>query len=347
MTKKDPRLMTDEEKLEGLAAAGRLGEVPEKKEDPLPPEPPTPKEDPVVPPTVEVPPKTETPPVVVEEPKKPLAEGETTPPPSTITTEQGPKRPVRYIPIDKYQDDKKAWEKTDAELATANARIAELESLSEKVTGAPKTEEAIKNFSEKYAMEENDVRDLLSAVRSGSELPEGTLETLQSLQLEKAAQKEAEYFNTEWSPLEASLKVRFPNASPEQLKQAREKVNELAHTEKFIDKDLDYVLYKNNADVETLLGEATPPVVETDPTKVPRRTAESSRPAGTRSTLSAADFKDRTDFTDFNTMDPGEVKAIIKDMDPKTYRAYVAFASSQEGQGGVTVMRNGQKVVLK
>lgn len=352
--------MTDEEKLEGLANSGRMhrdeaapaaDEGKDKKED-TPPTPPAPStvvddDEPEDKPQPSKEPKTP------EDDKKPenepMTEGKT-PSPSTDNKEQSKKRNVRFIPIDKYQDDKKKWETTEQALEAANARIAELESGNRPAGAQKKDKEAIiKNFAERYAMEEEDVKELLSLQEAGESIPPELVETMQVMQREKAEREEAEYFNKEWSPIENKLRAKYPGATPDQLKQARDTIDKLAHTEAFIDKELGYVVYEHDTDIAKIFTtEATPdnkPNPNPDP--APRRSVESSRPAGSKSTLSAADFRDKTDFSEFTAMEQSEVKSIIKDMDPKTYRAYIAWETKRTNEGGLTVTRNGQKVVLK
>lgn len=358
MTKKDPRMMTDEEKLEGLANSGRMHQDkpapaateddPDKKDqNPTPPTPPVKDDEP------EDEPQTPEAPKTPEGDKKPENEPKTegkTPSPSTDTNEQGKKRQVRYIPIDKYQDDKKKWETTEQALAEANARIAELENGNRPAGAQKKDKEAIiKNFAERYAMEEDDVKELLSLQDAGESIPPELVETMQVMQREKADREEAEYFNKEWTPIENKLRAKYPGATPEQLKQARDTIDKLAHTEAFIDKELGYVVYQNDTDISKIFTtEANPNDNKTpNPDPAPRRSVESSRPAGSKSTLTAADFRDKTDFSEFTAMEQSEVKSIIKDMDPKTYRNYIAWETQRTNNGGLTVTRNGQKVVLK
>ena len=351
-------MMTDEEKLEGLASSGRIHRdepapaadqgTDKKEETPTPPAPTvtTTQED-----TPPAPQPTEPKTPADGKPAEPTTEGNTPSPSTTEHHEQSKKRQVRYIPIAKYQDDKKEWEKTEQALKDATARIAELEG-GDRPAGAQKKakEEIIKTFAEKYAIDEADVRDLLSTQEAGQSLPAELVETMQSMQREKVEREEQEHFNREWTPIEAQLKAKYPGATPEQLKQAKDTLDKLSHTEAFIDRELDYVAYKHAPEIDKLFaGAEKAPEDNTNlnPDPAPRRTVEGSRPAGSKTTLSAADFKGRQDFSEFNSMEQGAVKAIIKDMDPATYRSFIAWASKAESGGGTPVTRNGQRIVLK
>lgn len=345
--KKDPRLMDDEEKLAALAASGRMfSETPAPAAD----EDDGPEDKTPAPSDADPKPDPETPAASPNPDDKDDKDSKTQVDPALPPDPQNPapRRNERYIPIAQYQDEKKVHKKTEEDLKIAQDELARIKSTNQPAAvNNQEAEAVIKAFGEKYSIDEDDVKKLLAVKGNQAALPEGFIETVQEMQREKADREEAEFFNTEWSPIENQLKEKYPNATQEQLKQAKDTLNKASHTEAYIDKDLDYVLFKNDADVSKIFGQPDPATPPADQPPVRRKTVESSRPAGSKVSLSAADFKDKTDFAEFQNMDRVEVNKIIKDMDPKTYRNYTTWVGKMENQGGLVVNRGGQKVVLK
>lgn len=66
-------------------------------------------------------------------------------------------------------------------------------------------------------------------------------------------QEQEEIFNDEWNDVAPSLKEKFPNASREQLEKAQIHMDELAHSDKYHEYDLDYILFKESKEFEKIL----------------------------------------------------------------------------------------------
>lgn len=347
MSKKNPSSMTDEEKLEGLKKSGRMGDEP--PEAPAPEVPPKkPEETPA--PAPETPPAAPSTPAPKVEPPLPPTPKETplAGDPQPVVAEH-PTRPVKYIPLDKYQAEKA---ETQKEITARDERIKELEALVNKPAGntTADIDTFVTKFAEKYAIDEEDVRGLVDVAKAGA-VPKDLAETLNKITQDNAQKavsdallKDIEFFEKEWSGLEPTLKAEFPNATPEQLKAAKDALNTFGHTDEFVNKELDYVLYKKKGEIAALFGGA--PADPTPPGPKPRKTVESGRPTGNQGVLTAADFKDKKTFDEFNDMEPSQVNQIIKDMDLKTYQRFTAWASEKETAKGLVVNRKGQQVRL-
>lgn len=111
--------------------------------------------------------------------------------------------------------------------------------------------------------------------------------------VEEAAKREQEeIFRTEWDALTPSLKKQFPNATDEQLKAAKDKMDELSHTEKYNLTDLDYVLFKEQKEFGKILFSPK------------QATFESARPVN---------FDESDEFPEFNpNMTPAQFAAFEK-----------------------------------
>lgn len=116
-------------------------------------------------------------------------------------------------------------------------------------------EDEIKALAEELKFDPEKTRKLIEVARKGIETltPEdkaaleeykASKEQREKDAAERAAREEAEEFNTEWATVLPEFKKQFPNASEEQIAAAKQKMDELAHTEKYAETDLDYVMFK-------------------------------------------------------------------------------------------------------
>ena len=62
-----------------------------------------------------------------------------------------------------------------------------------------------------------------------------------------------EIFNEEWTDTEVSLKAQFPNATAEQLAKAKATMKELAYTDQYVEKEMDYILFKEKSKFDAVL----------------------------------------------------------------------------------------------
>lgn len=79
------------------------------------------------------------------------------------------------------------------------------------------------------------------------------LKLLDKLEAESKVKEEISHFNNEWTNLLPDIQKQFPNASQNELKEAKKIMDELAHSKDFHDKDLDYVLFKNQDKFSAIL----------------------------------------------------------------------------------------------
>ena len=70
----------------------------------------------------------------------------------------------------------------------------------------------------------------------------------------KQAEKEdIEKFNSEWDNFVVDIKKEYPNATDEMLKEAKEKMDDLAHSQEHHTHEMDYILFKEKKTFDTLL----------------------------------------------------------------------------------------------
>ena len=84
-------------------------------------------------------------------------------------------------------------------------------------------------------------------------LSEEDRKAIQSVKEREIQLEQQEIFNEEWGDIELNLKTQFPNASVEQIAKARGKMKELAYKAENLDKEMDYILYKEKKSFDELL----------------------------------------------------------------------------------------------
>lgn len=233
-----------------------------------------------------------------------------------------PSRPMNYIPMKKYHEEKRLWKQ----------KVNELENrLKDTDKGSKEESNVIKTFAEKHGYEPSEISELVGVLRS-----EFGVDDLQ--QQSKARQEEMEIkaFNEEYKVLETKLKEEFPNASPAELKKARQKMDELAFSEWGHDKELDYILYKNKNTFNKIFG-----------------TGESKRPVETTSRgnksfdkeLSAKDFRGKKDFQKLQDLPEEKRRKIVSDLAPEDYANYGSWLQASEDE--IEVKRDGRVIRLR
>lgn len=303
---------------------------------------PTPEGEAVVEPAKE--PEAPTPAPIVE-PKPEVAEDK-----QPVVEPKRPNRPETFIPMPKYHAEKDEWKNTiaakDAALAEAQRKIEELTALANQKDGAAKDED-IEAFIEKSGFDRETVDDLLALAEKRLSpkdvmTPEQRDAVAKATAIVKEAEIEAAFENEFKGVGEPAILKSFPKATPEQIAQAKEYLDQVAHTADNHDKPLNFLVFDHQEKLAEFFAEPAPEVPgQTKKTLEPSRTGH-----GKQTTLTAEDFKDgKTDFQLLGELDPAVRSEIVKNLDSKTYASYLQYAKDQAG--GVEVMRNGKKIVLK
>lgn len=161
-------------------------------------------------------------------------------------------------------------------------------------------EDDVKALAEKLDFDPEKVRLILETARKGLELSEEDKQALEEFKSSKSQREEKEQetiFNDEWSTL--PIKAQFPNASDEQLAKAKETMDELAHSEKYHDADMDYILFKEKETFDKILFSPK------------QKTFESGRPP--------TEVTDNNEFPEFRSdMTPGEFEKFEKQREKAT-----------------------------
>ncbi len=237
-------------------------------------------------------------------------------------------RPEKYIPLAKYIPEKKEWGEKEADY---QKRIAELEAIASTVS-EKKQDEAVKAYAEKYGVPEESVADLRKALgiedkkvetpAKPDEPQAPKLSPDQQAAVDEANLIKAEKaFETEFTDVGVpELKKHFPNATPEQLEKAKKELEALATTRDYLDKPLDFIVYKEQSELAKLFPEPKAP-----------RGVEANRVAPQKSTdMTADDFKDAKDFSALNDLSATERDKLVKEFSNDTWTRYKLWVKAND-----------------
>lgn len=295
--------------------------------------PPTPTPNPVV----ATPPVKE--PVVTEEKKEqqPVVVPPVVVPPKNEDEEDKSSRPLKYIPIKQYTEEKKVWKESKEQY---EKRISELEKLAGKADTV-QNEQKIKDYAERHGFTFDEAKEQVESLRDILGIEAKQLEEKkpaeftpeQKQTLERAEEIEAiEYFNTEFSKdAIPQIQELFPNATQEQIERAKKEIEKIACTAPFTDKNLRYVVFESRKELASIFKPkpGSPEVQHKAADKTPVE-------------FKADDFKDgKTSFQELEKMTPESLNKIIREMDTKTYEAYTRYLSSNDK---IIINRGGRKI---
>jgi len=248
------------------------------------------------------------------------------------------KRPERYIPIPKYKEEKIKRQEAETKLEEANKKITDLEKISKSKPGSKAENEKFKSFSKKYDIDEKALPELVEMIREEVFTPE-IQEKLSLAEKSAAELTDQSHFVKEWDGYLSEIKKEFPDANKKQLDQAKKLMDQLAHTKKFHQNDIDYVFFKNKSEFSDILSEIQG-----------KKGFEAGRIGkGKPGQVSGKDIKkDKNGRYDFSSLDnlSGEDKdKVLSEMNPEAYMDYIDHIESDEM--GLEVNRNGRKIMLK
>ena len=177
---------------------------------------------------------------------------------SRVPTSERKERSTSHL-SDKIREglEKKLGEKYDKELGDLRTQLAEARKGNLTPTENRELDADIEATAKALNVKPEQLREIVklsqkSFERELRDLKEKVTKYEQRDEVDEVAEQE-EIFNGEWEELSPSLKDQFPNASKEQLERAYEAMDELAHSEKYQNYDLDYILFKEKAAFEKVL----------------------------------------------------------------------------------------------
>lgn len=167
------------------------------------------------------------------------------------------------IPPDQYKEVKENLRKElqtdfDKKLEEMRAEFAKAKPNDEKVENL---DETITELAKELELDPEKTRRLVEAARKGIEaLTPEDKKLLEDFKADKARREtedqereQNQQFETEFAAILPDLKKQYPNASEEQLKNVKDKIDELAHSEKYAQTDLDYVIFKEKEEIGKVL----------------------------------------------------------------------------------------------
>lgn len=239
----------------------------------------------------------------------PAAEEPTEVAPKTEEEPQNPDEPSNRAPTSK---DFKEYKRTLKEELQADfdKKLEEMKAEFGKKTpdevATENLEDDVKALADKLELDPEKTKAIIDIARKGLEplSPEDKAaladykKDKEARQQELADREQEEIFRNEWEALLPSLKQKFPNATDAQIKAARDKMDELSHTEKYNLTDLDYVLYKEAETIGKVLFSPK------------QATFESARPVTIDDTEEFPEFRSNMSPAEFARFEKGREKAM-------------------------------------
>lgn len=140
------------------------------------------------------------------------------------------------------------------------ARLAQFGKENPEETKAEITED-IEAFAVKIGADAETLKEMkrlfLKGVTPEKAVDDETLKALEEFREWKQVQKQQDdvkAFEEEFNSVLPQLRTEYPNATDTEIKSIKQKLDELAHTKDFHDKELEYVLYKNKDTIATLVS---------------------------------------------------------------------------------------------
>lgn len=246
-------------------------------------------------------------------------------------------RPTRYIPVNKYQSEKKEWKAKNQELE------AEIEKLRSVTPDSVEETDLVADLAEKYDMNEAQVRDLVDVIQKKTGLTDEDRAALQSFRQQQQQQildaQDTEYFEKEFSSIALpALKKKYPNATEAQLNSAKNLLDEISHSEEYHKSKMEHILKLEDETIASVFGgpEAKRPATRTSETS--RTTSHVEKP------LSASDIKSPKDFGRLLAQPKEKRYEILSELNPVLYTEYLRYEGASEQ--GVTVNRGGRDLRL-
>lgn len=196
-----------------------------------------------------------------EKPVTPVEGPETEEPTEPLKTEPDAK-PKRSIYVDLKETRKEV--KTERELREQAERErdelkAKLDAVATATTQSERNNavDDLEAFAKEIDADPAALKKMQQVFLKG--LPQATVDT-EVLERFKEWEKnnsqaiEAQSFEKEFQSTLPTIKTMFPDATADEVNLIREKLDELAHTDQFYDKELDYVIYKNQDSIKSLIS---------------------------------------------------------------------------------------------
>ena len=177
---------------------------------------------------------------------------------SRVPTSERKERSTSHL-SDKIREglEKKLGEKYDKELSDLRTQLAEAKKGNLTPQENKELDADIETTAKSLNVKPDQLREIVKLSRKSFEKELKDLQDKVSkyesrTQDDEVAEQE-EIFNGEWDEVMPSLKEQYPNATKEQLEKAYDQMDELAHSEKYQNYDLDYILFKEKSAFEKVL----------------------------------------------------------------------------------------------
>lgn len=245
--------------------------------------------------------------------------------------ETPPTRPERYIPVGKYQDERKQWTEKNAALEAEIAKLRTAQDTATTPAQVTAAEDKIAAWAEKRGMDYEAAKELIDIAREGMGIPKETLAAVQAVETQRREQESQAKFSNEFTtgvvPL---IREAFPEASEQQIAEAKKLMDELAHTQALAQTPLAYIFHGNRTDFAELFTD--------------KPGFERSKPTSSTA-IKGAHFKGKKDFAAVMALDEDDQARVVSEMDTNTRWDYYDYVEKQDNK--LEVKREGRTIKLR
>lgn len=170
-----------------------------------------------------------------------------------------PKRPTKYVPIKQYVEEKNGFK---TKIKDLEEKLATYQSAANKAPGSDEEDKALQEIADETGITLESAKKFVALARKGTAVPKDLIDRIEKA--EKAAQTEMEraqeiqekdYFKNEFDTIALpQIQARHKNLPKDKLDAAFAEIDRIAHTKKYHDKSLDYVMFKESAAIDKLLA---------------------------------------------------------------------------------------------
>lgn len=240
-------------------------------------------------------------------------------------------RTEKYIPIPKYKAEKAQWSEEKVKLQ------GQIDEMQKQLKGMSKeeTDDVIEKWAEENDVSIDQAKGLVDLIKKSTGIDD-IAKHVEALKTKTDDDADAQAFNNEWGEVVPEIQKEFPNASKGAIRRAQQLMDQMAHTPRYADKDLDYILFKEKKQFTEVLNSKPPK----------KGPVGSRRPGASKTDATSMSFeKDsktgKYDFASLHAMKDGpEKEKVLSNLSPEAYSEYI----DDIDDGDLEISRGGRKI---
>jgi hypothetical protein len=246
-------------------------------------------------------------------------------------TKRVARRPEKYVPVAKFKAEKAQWSEEKTQL---QSQIDEMQKQLKGMTPA-ETDDVIEKWAEENDVSIDQAKGLVDLIKKSTGI-EDIAKHVEAITAKTDEEADMKAFNKEWTEVVPELQKEFPNASKKAIARAQKLMDQMAHSPRYADKDLDYILFKEKNQFTEVLNSKAP---KKGP--VGSRRPGASKTDATSMTFEKDERTGKYDFTLLHGMKDGpEKQKVLDNLSPEAYSDYIDDIDDDN----LEISRGGRKI---